>query len=306
MAAILNLTTGIVFLKGWSGTVAGGTLALADGSASLPSMTFAAEPTTGWFRASAGDVELSILGTANYRFTSGNFVNASTGLISWGSSGVGSPDLFVQRDAANTLAQRNGTNAQTFRLYSTFTDASNYERLNVFGQAAGDFVIQPANAGTGTLRPLALGAGGVMQARMYSTALDVNSTNGGSTFWRFNTNAQLLGLTATGGLGYGTGAGGAVTQITSRTTGVTLNTITGDITLFSAAGSATAASFTVTNSNVVATDNIVINEKSGTNLYQTLVTTVGAGSFVVTFYTTGGVAVDAPVFHFSVIKGVSS
>lgn len=31
-------------------------------------------------------------------------------------------------DAANTLAQRNGTNAQGFNLYNTFTDASNYER----------------------------------------------------------------------------------------------------------------------------------------------------------------------------------
>jgi hypothetical protein len=36
--------------------------------------------------------------------------------------------LVVTRDAANTLAQRNGTNAQTFRCYGTFTDASNYVR----------------------------------------------------------------------------------------------------------------------------------------------------------------------------------
>jgi hypothetical protein len=37
-------------------------------------------------------------------------------------------DTRLFRDAANTLAQRNGTNAQTFRVYNTFTDASNYER----------------------------------------------------------------------------------------------------------------------------------------------------------------------------------
>ena len=34
-------------------------------------------------------------------------------------------------EANDILAQRNGTNAQTFRFYNTFTDASNYERLNV-------------------------------------------------------------------------------------------------------------------------------------------------------------------------------
>jgi hypothetical protein len=36
--------------------------------------------------------------------------------------------VLLTADAANTLAQRNGTNAQTFRLYNTFTDASNFER----------------------------------------------------------------------------------------------------------------------------------------------------------------------------------
>ena len=43
-----------------------------------------------------------------------------------------SSDVILARDAANTLAQRNGANAQTFRVYNTFTDASNYERLNIF------------------------------------------------------------------------------------------------------------------------------------------------------------------------------
>ena len=37
-------------------------------------------------------------------------------------------DLVLVRDASSTLAQRNGTNPQTFRLYNTYTDASNYER----------------------------------------------------------------------------------------------------------------------------------------------------------------------------------
>lgn len=114
------------------------------------------------------------------------------------------------------------------------------------------------------------------------------------------------GVTATGGtgLGYGTGSGGAVTQATSRTTGVTLNKPSGAITMFTAAGSATAATFTVTNSVVAATDTIILNQKSGTNLYIFLVTAVAAGSFSITFYTTGGTASDAPVINFNVIKGV--
>ena len=108
---------------------------------------------------------------------------------------------------------------------------------------------------------------------------------------------------STGTLGFVAGAGGAVTQATSRTTGVTLNNSTGQITMFSAAGSATAATFTVTNSQVAITDIIILNQKSGTNLYLLLVTAVAAGSFNITFYTTGGTATDAPVINFSVIKG---
>ena len=110
----------------------------------------------------------------------------------------------------------------------------------------------------------------------------------------------------TAGVGYATGAGGAVTQLTSRTTGVTLNKTTGAITLFSAAGTTTAATFTVTNSTVAATDVIILNQKSGTDLYDLMVTAVAAGSFNITFRTTGGTTTETPVFNFAVIKAVAA
>jgi len=121
-------------------------------------------------------------------------------------------------------------------------------------------------------------------------------------------------LTATGtivstgvaGIGYATGAGGTVTQATNRTTGVTLNKTTGAITLVSAAGSATAATFTVLNNTVAATDVIILNQKSGTDLYDLMVTAVAANSFNVTFRTTGGTTTEQPVFSFAVIKGVAA
>jgi hypothetical protein len=112
--------------------------------------------------------------------------------------------------------------------------------------------------------------------------------------------------TGTAGIGYATGAGGAVTQGTSRTTGVTLDKTTGAITLFSAAGSATAASFTVTNSTVAATDVIILNQQTGADLYDLAVTAVAAGSFRITFRTTGGTTTEQPTFNFAVIKGVAA
>jgi hypothetical protein len=113
-------------------------------------------------------------------------------------------------------------------------------------------------------------------------------------------------VTGSAGIGYGTGAGGAVTQATSRTTGVTLNKISGSITLFSAAGTTTAATFTVTNSTVAATDVIILNQKSGTDLYNLMVTAVAAGSFNISFRTTGGTTTETPVFSFAVIKAVAA
>jgi hypothetical protein len=110
----------------------------------------------------------------------------------------------------------------------------------------------------------------------------------------------------TAGVGYATGAGGTVTQGSSRTTGVTINKTSGAITLFSAAGSATATTFTVTNSTVAATDVIILSQKSGTDLYDLMVTAVGAGSFNITFRTTGGTTTEQPVFNFVVIKGVAA
>ena len=117
------------------------------------------------------------------------------------------------------------------------------------------------------------------------------------------------GLTSAGstGIGYSTGAGGTVTQATSRTTAVTLNALTGAITMFTAAGSTTPASFTVNNSLVANTDVIVVSIKSGAaNTYVISAQTVQNGLFILTFYTTGGVASDAPVINFAVIKGASS
>jgi hypothetical protein len=113
-------------------------------------------------------------------------------------------------------------------------------------------------------------------------------------------------VTGTGGLGYGTGSGGTVTQLTSRTTGVTLNKTNGAITLVSAAGSTTFQSFTVTNSTVAATDVIRVVQKSGTDKYAIWVTAVAAGSFQITFATLSGTTTEQPVFNFAVIKAVTA
>ena len=118
--------------------------------------------------------------------------------------------------------------------------------------------------------------------------------------------SSWLGNVSTSQFGFAAGAGGAVTQTVSRSTGVTLNKICGAITLFSAAGVGTATTFTVTNSLVAATDVVVVCQKSGTDAYEIDVTAIAASSFTITFLDLTGVTVEQPVFNFVVIKAAAS
>jgi hypothetical protein len=142
------------------------------------------------------------------------------------------------------------------------------------------------------------------------TALEFSTTADGAAVTtrqlRIGPTGSVLAINPTGGLGYGVGAGGAVTQATSRTTGVTLDKVCGSITLVSALALITFLSFTVTNATVAATDTVVVVQKSGTDLYEIHVTAVAAGSFRITFRTTGGTSTEQPVFNFAVIKAVAS
>lgn len=91
-------------------------------------------------------------------------------------------DVILVRDAANTLALRNGANAQTFNLYNTYTDASNYARTR-FYWAGSSLVILPEAAGTGVAGNLILGSLG-------GTSIAINS--GGAARWEFNQNGYLV------------------------------------------------------------------------------------------------------------------
>ena len=158
--------------------------------------------------------------------------------------------------------------------------------------------------GTVDLRMLPLSASSAGLVGTISNHAVVFTQNNAEAF-RVDTSKNVL-VTSSGGLGYGTGSGGAVTQLTSRTTGVTLNKTNGSITLFSAANSTTFRTFTVTNSTVAATDVILLSQRSGVDRQQLLVTNVAAGSFDIAHATTTGTTTEAPIINFAVIKAVTS
>lgn len=123
---------------------------------------------------------------------------------------------------------------------------------------------------------------------------------------------ELYGKTAwaTTGIGYATGAGGAVTQATSKTTAVTLNKVCGQITMNAASLAAGAtASFVLNNSIVASSDCIVVNVANITvaPANYRVRAAPGVGTVVISVENvSGGALAEAVVLNFVVIKSVTA
>jgi hypothetical protein len=113
-----------------------------------------------------------------------------------------------------------------------------------------------------------------------------------------------------GNVGYATGAGGTTTQATSKSTGVTLSKLCGQITMNAAALAAGAAvGFTLTNTQIAATDVVVVNIASGAtaNSYTVTVDAVAAGSCHILLHNiSAGSLSEAVVLNVAVIKAVAA
>jgi len=129
---------------------------------------------------------------------------------------------------------------------------------------------------------------------------------------KFGTNQSVLAVSPTGGLGYGTGAGNSVTQITSKATGVTLNNVCGQITTNNAAlGAGAIVSFLVTNSTFAAEDVVTAMIVGATSLsqnYQAYGSSAeSAGSFTISLKNvTAGSLSDSVIINFLINKCVKT
>jgi hypothetical protein len=114
---------------------------------------------------------------------------------------------------------------------------------------------------------------------------------------------------ATEEIGYSAAAQGTVTQLTDKSTGVTLNKSAGRITMINAAlAGNTAVSFTLTNNTISANDAIIVNVSGGgtAGAYTTYISSMASGSAVVTLRNlTAGSLSEAVVLNFAIIHSAS-
>jgi len=241
---------------------------------------------------------------------------------------------YVQNTASSGSITIDYSAAQYQYVSTTGSISLNFSNFPVSGSAG---IVQIAINVTSTAHTLTLPAAvtlGTTGIQGYSAGVITfaatgtyqfafSTSDGGTTITIYDLNRPLNYFTneitsassikstsPTGGIGYGTGAGGTVTQATNKSTGVTLNKVSGQITMNNASLAAAAeVSFTFTNSTIAATDVVVTAISSGATAgaYNTHVDAIAAGScrISITNFSASPLA-EAIVINFVVIKGVTA
>jgi hypothetical protein len=214
----------------------------------------------------------------------------------WWTTGANPANLTVSRAGRSTVVPYM---TMPYRLKIQAFDDANEGRLIHTGSAA-PLVGAGERAQGEVVLNLAPAVGGISNWYCY--------TGGTPGSW----GADYINARAepTVGVGYVTGAGGAVTQATSKATGVTLNKVSGQITMNAASlAAATSVSFTLTNSAIAATDTIIVNVGSGATAasYTVDVDAVAAGSCRIHIRNvSAGALAEALVLNFAVLRAVNS
>jgi len=131
-----------------------------------------------------------------------------------------------------------------------------------------------------------------------------------ATIAEFDQSNNFL-LKGGGGLGYGSGSGGTVTQATSKSTSVTLNKPSGQITMNNAALASNAVvAFPLSCSQIAAGDIVAVSLRSGhatAGTYQVWSEASTAGTVTICVRNISGSSLsEALVLNYSIIKGATS
>jgi len=255
----------------------------------------------------------------------------STGLTASGSAAntfVGSTGTFITSSGANTLSGATSINDATTPSLTTASGKTNTGFVQINGKTSGALKFLPADAsgqtvlmtnlaqtvGTGTITIPDLAGASVVPVYTATTQTLSNKTLtapviGVATGTSLAVSGLLTSSSPTAGIGYATGAGGAQTQATDKSTTVASNTVTTAITMNAAQlNASTTVSFTFTNTAIAATDQVVVTHQSaGTSAAYNCNAFPGAGSAVISVrnVTLGNLS-EAIVLRVSVYKAVSA
>lgn len=223
------------------------------------------------------DGNLNITGTG--RRITGDFSNESVANRTAFQTSTANGNSFVH-------VHPNGTAVASGVIVTTGSDGTNYNSAELVVTPTAS-IVRSGQAGTGSAAPLELNIFATKCMRLDPATFAFTSVNGG--------------------IGYGVGAGGTVTQITSKSTEVTLNKPCGVITTSNAALAAGSfAVFTLKSTSISATDVVHACISSPTINYRVSVGYLVAGGVAFVLQNVSSVSLSEAVnINFVVIKGSS-
>jgi hypothetical protein len=178
------------------GVAAATSVTLAAGAAATPSLTWSGAG-SGFYQRGGSTISFSVGSNVQMDFrSSGILLFSGVGSdLTFASDPGSSIDLRVVRDGANVLGSRNGTNAQAFRLYNTFTTLGTsveylkFDWITTSNQARIGTVM---GTSSGTARVLSIDYGGLLASPTAAITVPITSGNivfgggittpGGATF----------------------------------------------------------------------------------------------------------------------------
>jgi len=232
-------------------------------------------------------------------------IDGITGNVGIGRTPVYKLDVAINSGGAARFATNSGTAANDAGVLM-FTTAS----ATPATREAGVYVDGNGGDGTGADYAFFLHRGDnrAILGNQGSGTLEFQTS--GIERMRIDASGNVL-VTGPGGLGYGTGSGGTVTQLTSKATLITLNKTNGRVTMNNAAlGAGAAVSFQVNNNTIGATDNLIITPFFGAvnpGNYNIKLSYSTSGFFIVNVTNiSGGSLSEALEFNFAVIKSATA
>jgi hypothetical protein len=138
----------------FTGTVtqSAGQFLVCDGVTATPCFAFVGDSDHGLVRSSSGVMDIVNSNNVMFRFNGASIIGTSNFSINVTNANAdGTIDTRLFRDAANTWAQRNGTNAQEFRFYKTDNGANDSFFTLDHITTANTFYLGQRLTGTGTI-----------------------------------------------------------------------------------------------------------------------------------------------------------
>lgn len=212
----------------------------------------------------------------------------------------------------NTIPRYDGTSGKLQGSGVTVNDLGAVTFVNTGSAAWGFSSTSSGYTGSGTSKQIYMNYFNNSNSATTGIYISGTSTSGNDIQvvdkFLVQNDGKVLAISPTGGIGYGAGAGGTVTQLISKSNNVVLNKPCGTIIMNNGALAAGASvAFPLNNTLLAANDMLYVETDINSTAYQVKVyrTNAGIASIQVTNTSAGSLS-DALVIKFAIIKGANS